>query len=155
MKKISIILIIVLSFSINLLAQKGNNNYSTAVGIKFYPTALSIKHFIRDDAAVELLGYIWNKGTRITALYEIHNDWNIIDGLQWYYGPGIHVGFYNNKYNGGTGIGIDGVLGLDYKFANHPINISVDWQPAFEFGNTAGNGFSGNWGGIGIRYVIK
>jgi hypothetical protein len=153
MKKL-IIAIAALCISSLAIAQK-NGHYGTAVGLKVYPAAVSLKHFIKDDAAIEILGYIWNKGTRVTALYEIHKDLKVVDGLQWYFGPGVHVGFYGTKYGGGTGIGIDGVLGLDYKFDNQPINISVDWQPAFEFGNYAGNGFSGNWGGIGIRYVLR
>ena len=46
----------------------------------------------------------------------------------------------------------DGVLGLDYKFRGAPINMSIDWQPSFEFG--AGRGFVGSWGGLGIRYTF-
>jgi hypothetical protein len=37
-------------------------------------------------------------------------------------------------YRGGA-VGIDGVLGLDYKFNGAPINMSLDWQPSFEFGD--------------------
>jgi hypothetical protein len=40
-------------------------------------------------------------------------------------------------------IGIDGVLGLDYKFNGAPINVSIDWQPSFEFGDYVG--FSSLW----------
>jgi hypothetical protein len=76
-----------------------------------------------------------------------------VDGLQWYFGPGAHVGFYNGKYGDGVYAGVDGVLGLDYKIRSAPINISIDWQPSFEFGD--GRGFVGSWGGIGIRYVLK
>ena len=51
-----------------------------------------------------------------------------------------------------TFAGVDGVLGLDYKFNGAPINMSLDWQPSFEFGTN--RGFYGNWGGLGIRYTF-
>ena len=82
-------------------------------------------------------------------------------GLKWYVGPGAHIGIYNDQYRnrygdqytGGAFIGIDGVLGLDYKFDKAPINLSLDWQPSIEFGTT--NGFQPGWGGFGIRYTFK
>ncbi|RYF89649.1 MAG: hypothetical protein EOO03_05540 [Chitinophagaceae bacterium] len=136
----------------------GSSDYKTAIGVKFYPGALSVKHFVNEKHALEGLAYFWNRGTRITGLYEIHGNIENADGLKWYIGPGAHVGFYNNKtyngvnYNGKTYIGVDGVLGLDYKIKSAPINFSLDWQPSFEFGD--GAGFSGNWGGLAIRYVL-
>ncbi|MEO6406511.1 MAG: hypothetical protein ABIY51_00865 [Ferruginibacter sp.] len=157
MKKFFIVSMILCSFSASkLLAQSNVNSqeYKTAFGVKFYPGAVSIKHFLNEKAAIEGLGYFWNRGGRITGLYEIHGDIANASGLKWYVGPGAHVGFYNTKYGGGTGIGVDGVLGLDYKFKGAPINVSLDWQPSFEFGNAYGNGFSGNWGGLAIRYVF-
>lgn len=137
-------------------AQKnvGSYDYTTAFGVKFYPGALTLKHFVKENAAIEGIGYFWNRGTRITGLYEFHGNIEGAAGLKWYAGPGAHIGFYNNKYGGGTSFGVDGVLGLDYKIKDAPINLSVDWQPAFEFGNNYGNGFSGNWGGLAIRYVF-
>lgn len=137
-------------------AQKNSNSsdYKTALGVKFYPGAITLKHFINDKVALEGLGYFYNNGTRITGLYEFHFDIAEPTGLKWYVGPGAHVGFYSSKYGGGTSIGIDGVLGLDYKIKTAPINLSLDWQPSFEFGNTFGNGFGGSWGGFAIRYVF-
>jgi hypothetical protein len=132
----------------------GSHDYKTALGVKFYPGAVTLKHFIKDDAAIEGIGYFWNRGSRITGLYEFHGDISGVDGLKWYIGPGAHVGFYNTKYGGGSSVGVDGVLGLDYKIREAPIDFSLDWQPSFEFGNNYGNGFSGNWGGLAIRYVF-
>jgi hypothetical protein len=127
-------------------------SYRTALGVKVWDGAgISLKHFF-DKNAGELIGYFWNRGFRFTGLYEIHGDINGAEGLKWYIGPGAHIGFYNTKYGGGTAIGIDGVIGLDYKFNGAPINISLDWQPSFEFGD--GAGFIGSWGGLGIRYTF-
>jgi hypothetical protein len=136
-------------------AQTTGHDYKTALGIKFYPTAVTVKHFISDRHALEGLGYFFNYGMRITGLYEIYGNINNAPGLQWYVGPGAHMGFYNDKNGGGTAIGIDGVLGLDYKFNGAPINISLDWQPSIEFGSFKNTGFVGNWGGIGLRYTLN
>lgn len=96
--------------------------------------------------------YFWNKGTRVTGLYEIHGDIAGAEGLKWYVGPGAHLAFYNSNYGGGAVIGVDGVLGLDYKIKGIPLNISFDWNPNVDFGST--NGFNAGAGGLGIRYTF-
>jgi len=131
MRKVIIVLTTLMFLAVsNLKAQEMNtsSSYTTAVGLKFYPGALTVKHFINDGVALE--------------------------GLKWYVGPGVHVGFYDTRYGGGTALGIDGVLGLDYKFQGAPIEASVDWQPSFEFGTNYDNGFIGGYGGLGIRYAF-
>ncbi|HSN60280.1 MAG TPA: hypothetical protein VLR49_05075 [Ferruginibacter sp.] len=157
MKKQLFAIGIILMMGIGSTSAQSNvssQSYTTALGVKFYPGAISLKHFVKPNAALEGIGYFWNRGSRITGLYEIHGDINNAPGLKWYIGPGAHIGFYNNKYGGGTSAGVDGVLGLDYKFKGAPINMSIDWQPSFEFGDNYGNGFNGNWGGLAIRYVF-
>lgn len=130
-----------------------SSSYKTALGVKVWDGGgISFKQFVNGNNAVELVGYFWNRGTRITGLYEIHAPISGTRGLQWYIGPGAHVGFYNTKFGDGAFIGVDGVLGLDYKFSNAPINLSIDWQPSFEFGTN--RGFVGSWGGLGVRYTF-
>ncbi len=149
----SIFVLLLLSSSTKAQSNIGSHDYQTSLGVKFYPGAVSFKHFIKEKAALEGLGYFWNRGFRVAGLYEFHNDINGVEGLKWYVGPGAHVGFYSSKYGGGTAIGVDGVIGLDYKIREAPINLSLDWQPSIEF-NGDYNGFSGNWGGLAIRYVF-
>lgn len=168
MKKIIIPVLFVLASSNFVLAQKSSytvsglnegSTYQTAVGVKVYPGSITVKHFINDNVAVEGLGYFWQYGFRVTGLYEIHGNIPGAEGLKWYVGPGAHVGFYNNTWtkdypdrNSGVAIGVDGVLGLDYKIKGAPINVSFDWQPSF---NLIGYSyFEGGWGGIGIRYTF-
>jgi hypothetical protein len=148
---------LMLIFAVN--AQSMGYSYKTAIGVKVWDGGgLSIKHFIKPSAALEGILYFWDKGFRVTGLYEYHGEINGAQGLKWYVGGGAHLGFYDYKndpyYNNNsqTFIGIDGVLGLDYKFNKAPINISLDWQPSFEFGNN--RGFVGSWGGLGIRYAF-
>jgi hypothetical protein len=163
MKKIGIVICLLVG-SYNLVhGQAMKQSYKTALGVKVWNDGggISLKSFVRANRAFEGIAYFWNRGTRLAGLYEFHFDIADAPGLKWYIGPGAHLGFYNNRYydpnyyngNGsGTFIGIDGVLGLDYKFDQVPINLSLDWQPSFEFG--VNRGFVGNWGGLGIRYTF-
>jgi hypothetical protein len=142
-------------------SSSSGSDYKTGVGVKFLDGAgITLKHFVNEKAALEGIGFFWDRGARITALYELHFDISGAPGLKWYIGPGVHVGFYRYKYkydrydryDGGSFAGVDGVLGLDYKIKNAPLNLSVDWQPSFEFG--LNRGFTGSWGGFGIRYTF-
>ena len=159
MKKIIFTSMLISAIYITAHAQTMGSEYKTAVGIKFYPTGVSLKSFTRPNIALEGLGYFWDYGFRFTGLYEIHGDITGAEGLKWYAGPGAHIGFWNetwkNKYpdrDNGVAIGVDGVLGLDYKFKGAPINISLDWQPSFTF--VGYNYFEGGWGGLGVRFTF-
>lgn len=135
-----------------ITAQDSSVSYTTAIGVKLYPGTISLKKSIDGAKYFEGQAALFNKGFRVTVLYEIHNEINAVDGLRWYYGVGPHLGFYNSKYyNGSTLVGVDAVLGLDYKLSGTPLNFSLDWQPSFEFGD--GSGFDG-WGGLAVRYAF-
>lgn len=143
-------------FALRSSAQSMGSSYETAVGIKFWPAALSIKHFTSDNTALEGLANFWN-GFRFTGLYEIHGDISDVEGLKWYVGPGAHIGWWNGAtwhdhyYNSGqVSIGVDGVLGLDYKFNGAPIAVSLDVQPYLEFNHV----YLGVWGGLGVKYTF-
>jgi hypothetical protein len=157
MRKALFAITVSLFITIGAQAQSKSANsstYRTALGVKVWDGGgISLKHFFNSQNAGELIAYFWRNGVRFTGLFEIHGDISGAQGLKWYIGPGAHVGFYSYK-NGPDGafLGIDGVLGLDYKFSGAPINLSLDWQPSFEFGND--RGFYGSWGGLGIRYTF-
>jgi hypothetical protein len=153
MKKAILISCIALTFAFAGNAQSMGHTYTNALGVKVLDGGgITFKHFMQDDKAIEGIMYFWDRGTRITGLYEIYGNIEGAAGLKWYIGPGAHIGFYNTDYGGGSFGGIDGVLGLDYKINNAPINLSLDWQPSFEFGT--GRGFYGGWGGLGVRYTF-
>jgi hypothetical protein len=109
------------------------NDYRLALGVRLSNSSPTInnsitgKYFVTDRSAVEgLISF----GTRfgMGALLEIHKPTNI-DGLRWFYGAGIYLGFEDSK----TYLGPTGILGVDYKFTNVPINLSVDWKPELDF----------------------
>lgn len=160
MKKTFILLCIVtLAIGKISYGQSMGSSYKTALGVKFYPAGISIKHFIQDNRALEGIAYFWNNGFRFTGLYEIHGDISGAEGLKWYVGPGAHIGAYSNSYvrnghlykDGDISLGLDGVLGLDYKINKAPIELSLDIQPIFEL---LSHPYVDVWGGLGIRYTF-
>lgn len=164
MRKVFLLFVILCAciFSNGQSKSANSSSYRTALGVKFYPAGITLKHFFNGKNAGELIGYFNSHGFRLTGLYEIHGDISGAPGLKWYIGPGVHVGFYDTYHrhrhdnfwhdHSHSSIGVDGVLGLDYKFRGAPINMSLDWQPSFEF--TDGHGFVGSWGGLAIRYTF-
>lgn len=153
-----IVLTLIMAISIVTLASA--QDYQTGVGLRAgFSNGLTIKHFVSEKAAFEgLLSTRW-RGIDITGLYEIHNVAFEVDRLNWYYGFGAHIGFWDgsNASWGTPGtaytvIGIDGILGIEYNFSEAPINIGIDWKPAFNL-----VGYSGFWpdgGALSIRYIF-
>lgn len=141
-----------------------SQDYNSAVGLRFgSPTSVSYKKFISGNSAFEVTagyrgysGYSW---FNVGAYYQLHNDISSVRGLKWYYGAGANVYFWsfdNNFINNdasSTSIGLSGVLGLDYKFADIPLNLSIDWIPTF-FLNGFNDGFEGGYGALSARYVL-
>lgn len=135
------------------------SDYKTALGAKISAgVAASYKTFIQPTNALEFQTMFFGKGIRMIGLYEFH-FYNIegLNGLAWYVGPGAHVGFYYGKYkavyNTIVDLGLDGVVGLDYRFKNTPVNISIDWQPSF--GLIGKSGVQPQFGGLALRYILE
>lgn len=156
MKKLFLVLVIVIS--LNLVAR--SQDYKTSAGLRAgVPYGLTIKHFMSENNAVEvLLASRWS-GFVITGLYENEHWTGEYPGLNWFWGFGGHVGFWdagtNPRFNAtytGSAIGIDGIIGLEYTFDEIPLNLSLDLLPTVNL-----FGYSG-WGGINsalsIRYVF-
>jgi len=107
-------------------------DYRFALGVRLSnstPTlnnSISGKYFITEKTAVEGLVSF---GSRfgMGALVQIHHPLSV-EGLRWYYGGGVYVGFED----GDTYFGPTGALGLDYKFKTAPINLSIDWKPELD-----------------------
>ncbi|HKO81756.1 MAG TPA: hypothetical protein VJU78_15230 [Chitinophagaceae bacterium] len=113
--------------------------YKTGIGVRLSSSqamvnnSITLKHFLNERAAIEAL-FSFGDPLAIGALYEIHKPFST-EGLQWFYGGGGYLGFVKswnpNKQKNETdvNVGAQGVLGLDYKFVNLPLNISLDWKP--------------------------
>jgi hypothetical protein len=107
-------------------------DYKVGLGVRLSnstPTinnSVTIKYFMTEQHALEgLISF----GSRfgIGGLYEVHKP-TTATGLTWFFGGGAYVGFEDsNTYFGPTGI-----IGLDYKFTNIPLNLSLDWKPELD-----------------------
>jgi hypothetical protein len=156
MKKL--LVIATLFLAPKMYAQDGPG-YESAVGAKLSAgVAASYKKFVTSTNAVEAQAMFFKEGVRLVGLYEFH-FYNIegLPGLGWYVGPGAHIGFwrknYKDTYNSRIDLGIDGVIGIDYRIKNTPINLSLDWQPSYSIAGTAG--LMPSFGGLAIRYVLQ
>ncbi len=148
-----------------VIAAHSQSTYKTAIGLRLgYPWSASLKTFISNPGAIEVYagfrGYIGYRWVNIGALYQHHSPIEGVEGLQWYAGGGGAIYFwnFNNGFNNNdaanTSFGVSGCLGLDYKFADVPFNLSVDWVPTF-FVNGYGNGFGAGYGALAARYTLK
>ena len=155
MRKFLILLIALCSTSAIVNAQ---STYSRAIGVKV-PGGFSAtyKQFITETNNVEAQLTLWNKGYRASALYEFNfYSFKNVEGLAWFVGPGLHIGFwkdtYEKDYDSRADFGVDGIIGFDYKFKDIPVNVSVDWQPSITLVGSAG--FTPSYGGIAVRYTF-
>jgi hypothetical protein len=136
-----------------------NASYQKALGVKLFPGAISYKQFLRTNKAVEAIGYISLDGFQLTILNEKYTSFANTENLAWYVGYGGHFNVWsedqksNPTRTAGVSVGVDGILGLDYKIKDAPLNFSIDWQPSFNFAGKSY--FESGWGGIGVRYTIK
>lgn len=125
--------------------------YKTAIGLRFSPFGLSVKSNLAfRKRSFELVGY-FKDGFTATGLYYWNFTLNHPGNVKLYAGASSQVGFRNERAGGGAVLGLGGVVGADYKFLHLPINLSLDWQPSFQFGNT--NEFKG-WGGLAARFTF-
>jgi hypothetical protein len=113
--------------------------YKTGVGVRLSSSAaminnsVSVKQFISDKTAIEgLLSF--DDPLVFGLLVEFHKPLSAA-GMQYFYGAGGYLGFvktYNPNHlrnENEANFGAQGIVGLDYKFNNIPLNISLDWKP--------------------------
>ena len=91
-----------------------------------------------------------NNGTSLSGIYQW--DWNIVNDLKWYAGPGATIGWWGYNTTGYFNVGIGGQIGLEYDFksVDVPLLMSVDVRPMWNFGNK--NGFD-SYSALSVRYV--
>ena len=126
---LTLVLIVLASTFFTASAQ----DYKVALGVRLSnatPTlsnSITVKYNMNQKQTIEgLLSF----GSRfgIGALYEV-NNLTTVQGLNWFFGGGAYVGFEK----GDTYLGPTGIIGLDYKFPNIPLNLSLDWKPELDF----------------------
>lgn len=138
--------------------------YDEAVGVRFgYPLSVSYKAFINASDAVEVYAG-WRGWRRYRALsihgaYQIHQDLADVNNLQWYYGAGAGLQFWNyDEYDRGSAtVSLSGYLGLEYVFPDAPVSISADWRPTIYLGTQRAKDFHNfnlGSGALAVRYIL-
>jgi hypothetical protein len=143
--------------------------YNTALGVRIGGTSgVSIKHFYTNTAAFEGLIGTFGNGFSLTALLEKHRNAFEAPGLNWYWGAGAHVAFYNgNAYYkvGGREIseresddvafGVNGIIGLEYSLPEDiPVAFSLDFKPFVEIDTDGDVGVAPDLA-LGIKFLIR
>ena len=130
MKRYSLTLLLI--FIVSSFAVLNAQDYKVGLGVRLSnstPTlnnSVTIKYFMTEQHALEgLISF----GSRfgIGGLYEVHKP-TTATGLNWFFGGGAYIGFQDSN----TYLGPTGIIGLDYKFTNIPLNLSLDWKPELD-----------------------
>ncbi len=137
MKKL--IIVSLLALGIGSLTTLSAQDYKTALGVRLSSSnamqnnSISIKQFISSTTAIEGL-FTFGDPLALGALLEFHKPLSA-SGLRYFYGAGGYISFVKTvnistqKTSTDANFGAQGIIGLDYKFSNIPLNISLDWKP--------------------------
>jgi hypothetical protein len=125
--------------------------YSNTIGVRLGETSgISYKHIFDKGNAFEGIISFWPYTVGATGLYEKHLQ-TLVPGLRWYFGGGGHFniggyrrtyyryhGDYNTAYtyhSNAFAAGVDGIIGVEYKFKWIPLALSTDIKPYTEINN--------------------
>jgi hypothetical protein len=113
-------------------------------------TGFDVKFNSGDEWAFETILGFRGRGIQVYGLMENIKPIMLerLDNLFLYYGGGGHLGFvrwsdpshwyddpyYDHRYDFHTGfaMGVDGIVGVEYKFHSVPLSMGVDFKPFFE-----------------------
>jgi hypothetical protein len=143
-------------------------NYTRDAGIRVgdYFTA-SFRTHQDDRQALEGMVFIGRHGATIGVLkeYFVPALGHVSDNLYFQYGMGMHFGFrYIDRYRVLNRVyrldgyrcvplfGIDGLIGLEYRFPEFPFLISLDIKPYFEYSTIQIFSIYLQSAGISIKY---
>jgi len=164
--KILLLGVLIALFSLTSVAQPYNNaigirlgNYESFAGITF-------KHFVKSTGVLEFIGYAPYHGLHLIGLYKFQQEIKGVDNLYWFIGGGIHAGFYDGEYyhkkhddwddwedGRFTVVGVDFIIGVEYKLPSAPFAFAVDWKPAWGL-----NGYNhehwGDNGSVSARFTF-
>lgn len=136
---------------VSVIAQE----YKNSAGFRLGKTdGVTYKRFLTDNAAIEfMLGFGgYDNGTQIYSIYQWHYQipTPFTESLYMYYGVGGHAGYINTNINRNYytndstvvteneskayyTIGVDGVIGLEYRIFAVPMTVSMELKPYFEY----------------------
>ncbi|MBN1415557.1 MAG: hypothetical protein JW973_10690 [Bacteroidales bacterium] len=114
-------------------------------------SAVCYRQYLNDNKHWEIMAGLKRNAIRVTYMREyvqpaLHKH---SPNLFFIYGFGVHTGisrmdyyrvftrtYYYDDYRYSPVIGMDGYLGLEYRFSELPFIIGIDFKPFFEFSTT-------------------
>ncbi|GAB4382636.1 MAG: hypothetical protein Kow0075_14530 [Salibacteraceae bacterium] len=142
-----------------------SSSYNLAFGVRAGGTSgITVKYFTSSSSALEAIVGFGPNYFGITGLYEIYVPAFNVSGLNWYYGGGGHAVVFNSKkpwfelpgnyYTANAvGLGVDGIVGLEYKIPPIPIAVSIDLKPLINVTTTGNIGWSID-PGLGVKFTL-
>ncbi|ULQ54214.1 hypothetical protein [Flavihumibacter fluvii] len=152
------------------------STYKSAIGGRLstgYYEAISgsYKTFVSNQGALEFnLGFRPKSSGDVdwvtvafSAAYQHHFDIKPVPGLRWFVGGGLTMynSFSNYENYRGFGLGIFPTGGIDYKFADIPLNLTADIRPTIAVADPYDDNYNGyesfNGGnfGVSVRYTFR
>jgi len=147
--------------------------YDNGLGLRLGTTsAMTYKRFVTKEQAIELLVSGRKDGIQFTVLYEFHRPTklNISKNFFFYYGVGGHVGYVKenlDEYRLNTSVvtveanrealftmGVNTIIGLEYRWLAVPMTIGADLKPFFEFIGMRETEFKIWDAAISVKYVF-
>lgn len=131
--------------------------YGATLGFRWGKThyGIAAQYRIVNNSTIEAMAMFNSREKVITGLYEYHRPllfkWK---SFNTYIGMGGHVGFYKNDTLNSTFTGLDGIVGVEYKFPLLPFTVCADFKPAFNFNHPVEEQAFQPQFAVAIRYVI-
>jgi hypothetical protein len=122
-------------------------DYEGAVGLRGgVSSGITYKIVLNDERAFEGIFSFRRRGIQLTGLVLNHQPFlfKVSDKIFAYHGMGVHVGYYGRgrcRHNTNSrhecdysrdfspSIGIDGMLGVEYRILKIPLILAVDYKP--------------------------
>lgn len=153
MKKTTLLLAIIFLVAVSVNAQ----TYTTGIGAKFYAGdgtfgGLNIRHAVTEHTALEGSLLFGTGAIGLEGLYQYQAPINGAPGLQYFVGGGGLLAIGTGRGNNSTAFALRLTGGVDYKFADAPIDVSLGFDPFFYLTPYTGSNLAL---GIGFRYVLN
>lgn len=145
---------------------------------------VAIKAFLNEQHAAEFLWTFRNTGMQWTGLFEFHAPALVerTEGFYWYYGFGPHIGYnqglgchgdcitqdttqapggaiiiresYNSSKQNYFAMGMNFIMGLEYRFISLPLTVGLEYKPLIEFFNRSQFNNQFNDFAISVKYTF-
>ncbi len=136
MKKRMKTAVIAIAFFTAFAATAQAQEYDTGIGVNLgADMGIGFKRFLTERSAIEAqFGYnLGCDGVMLSAVYQYHVP--LATGFSLYAGGGLNIGALHlgKHQDADFAIGLDPTVGFEYKFADAPIALAVDYKPNINF----------------------